>query len=301
MLASRVAIFADGCVGESIIKYLMANNFGHVKYVVTAGQHLKIANICNAYGFNAENIFCYDEIKSEDSEKFNIIKQIEVDYIFLSWWPFIIKENIIALSKIGVLNFHPSYLPYNRGKHYNFWNLVEDVPFGVSLHFVDKDVDSGDVIFQKSIPKTWEDNGGSLFKVAQKEIVDLFINNYKKIILQDFVRTAQDSSLGSFHYAKELEPASEIDLNKDYVVRDFFNLIRARTFDPHPSCYFYKNNKKFGVTICIKKCESKNKGKSILLNAKMKAGDLLKNIVSSYDFCDDGQKFMAILTIRSIR
>jgi methionyl-tRNA formyltransferase len=73
--------------------------------------------------------------------------------------PYLVKEQVINVAKYGVINTHPSLLSHNRGKNYNFWNLVEDAPFGVSLNFVDLGVDNGDIIFQKEIHKIWEDNG----------------------------------------------------------------------------------------------------------------------------------------------
>ena len=44
-----------------------------------------------------------------------------IDYFLLLWWPKIISESIINISKKGAINLHPSYLPYCRGKDPNFW------------------------------------------------------------------------------------------------------------------------------------------------------------------------------------
>ena len=59
--------------------------------------------------------------------------------------------------------------------------------------------------------------------------------------------------MGSFHYAKEIDPASEIDLEKEYKAKELLNLLRARTFPPYPSCYFYYNGERYCVTVSIKK------------------------------------------------
>jgi methionyl-tRNA formyltransferase len=171
----------------------------------------------------------------------------------LAWWAYILKEPIIKLPKVGVLNFHPSFLPYNRGKNYNFWTIVEDCPFGVTIHFVDIGIDTGDIIFQEQIYKTWEDNGKTLYVKAQQAIINLFIKNYNNIITGNYQRQQQNLTEGSFHTAKELDMASIIDLNKTYTAKELINLIRARTFEPHPSCWFDDNGEKFEIRVQISK------------------------------------------------
>ena len=97
---------------------------------------------------------------------------------FLVWWPDIIENELIKTSTFGFINTHPSYLPYCRGKNYNFWAIVDEAPFGVTLHMVDDGIDTGDIIFQKKIMYDWVDNGETLFSKAQKEMYNLFIDNY---------------------------------------------------------------------------------------------------------------------------
>lgn len=86
--------------------------------------------------------------------------------MILAWWSYVLKENLIRIPRIGCLNFYPSFLPYNRGKHYNFWTIVEGNPFGVSQHSVDQGIDTGDIAYQSRIAKTWEDTGEALYHKA---------------------------------------------------------------------------------------------------------------------------------------
>ena len=150
------------------------------------------------------------------------------------------------------MNFHPSLLPYNRGKHYNFWTLVENSPFGVTLHLVNEKVDQGDILFQANIEKTWEDTGGSLYDAAKREMVALFTRHYEDLVLGNYEPRVQDLAAGSFHLSRELDPASEIILDKQYTGRNLLNLLRARTFPGNPSCYFFDEGKKYEVRVSIK-------------------------------------------------
>ena len=50
-----------------------------------------------------------------------------------------------------IINLHISYLPYNKGAHPNFWSFADNTPSGVTIHEVNENLDSGNIIFQKKI------------------------------------------------------------------------------------------------------------------------------------------------------
>ncbi len=177
----------------------------------------------------------------------------EVDLGILAWWPHIIKKELIEFPKHGFINTHPSYLPYNRGKHYNFWALVEQTPFGVTLHKVDTGIDSGDIIAQKKIKYNWTDTGETLYYMAQDAMVELFMDQYPKIRKLSFKAHKQPIGKGSFHKAEDIGFASQIHLDAEYKARDLLNLLRARTFDLKPNCWFIDKGIEYEVTTNIRR------------------------------------------------
>ena len=146
-------------------------------------------------------------------------------------------------------------MPHNRGKNYNFWVLVEQAPFGVTLHFVDKGIDSGDIIAQTRIPYGWEDNGETLYVKAKSAIISLFKEKYPSIRTLNFPRSKQNLDCGSFHTSGEMEVASHIDLERQYPAHDLLNLLRGRTFTGHPACWFRDGDEEYEVRIEINKKE----------------------------------------------
>lgn len=243
----RLLLLADQAVGESVLDYLAQNFPKDLCQVVTTSEN-------NIFSKSVEM-----EIPVRVFENSNLLSEYlsgtgrQFDLGLMAWWPKLIKKDLINLPKEGFINFHPSLLPYCRGKHYNFWTLVEQCPFGVTLHFVEEGVDCGDVVVQQTIPYNWTDTGETLYVTAQKAILDLFYNNYERLRSLDIPRKKQDLSVGSFHKAVELEPASLIDLDKQYSARDLINLIRARTFSGHPACNFYEGDDKYEVRISIER------------------------------------------------
>ena len=238
----KLILFADGFVGSKISSHLINNYCQDLSLIVCTSK-----NEIYEYGNRKKIPVCeYSEIdKLSHEDKF--------DLGILAWWPKIIKEPLLSLPKQGFINTHPSLLPYNRGKHYNFWTLVEQTPFGVSLHFIDEGIDTGDIIFQKTLLYDWTDTGETLYNRAQNEMIKLFIDSYDRIRIGNYERIPQNNNIGSYHHSSELNNICNIDLNATYPIREILNLLRARTFEGHPGCIFEENGSKYEITLKIKK------------------------------------------------
>ncbi|MDR3301097.1 MAG: hypothetical protein LBT01_01015 [Spirochaetaceae bacterium] len=240
----KIGLFPDGIVGLKITDYIIKNHIDDLGFICITDYDSPIMQHCIDMRFNTEKIFIWDSIKNK------IVGNAFFDYFISAWWPYIINSSIFSIPRYGTINFHPSYLPFNRGKHPTFWNIIEEVPYGVTLHFIDDGIDTGDILFQKEIAKDWSDTGGTLYEKALEAIVQLFIENYDNIKYGHYERRNQPEG-GSFHYAKELKSQLEIDLEKNLSVRELFNLLRAKDFPKSPQCYFYENGKRYEVKIGI--------------------------------------------------
>lgn len=75
------------------------------------------------------------------------IKDKEPDVIIVYSMSQLLKENIFNLPKYGTINFHPSILPKYRGPNPDLW-VYEGLEkeSGVTLHYIDKGEDTGDII-----------------------------------------------------------------------------------------------------------------------------------------------------------
>lgn len=250
----NIGLFASGNVGHQVARFFGENREPLSFLVVDERDPLQLnAQLESASNVPTERVFLSNKLR--DVAILDDLAGFEVDLIILAWWPYILKEPIIQLAQYGCLNFHPSYLPYNRGKHYNFWNLVEDVPFGVTIHWVDTGIDTGDIAFQSLIPKTWEDTGKSLYDKAQTEIVRLFVEKYPLIKSGSIPRIPQNLNRGSFHKGLELDAASQIVLDGNYRARDLLNLLRARTFPPHPGAWFIDRGVKYEIRVEVSRVQ----------------------------------------------
>jgi methionyl-tRNA formyltransferase len=129
------------------------------------------------------------------------------DFILSFGFRKIISENIIKKIKKPIFNIHLSYLPFNRGAHPNFWSFIENTPAGVSIHKIDKGIDTGNVILRKKIYFNISLNKFSTFKKTYNflflEAEKLFKKNFNKIYNEKYKKILSNNK-GTFHYKKDL-------------------------------------------------------------------------------------------------
>jgi methionyl-tRNA formyltransferase len=238
---------ADHRVGAEITSWLINNYRDDISLIVAIAPG-DITAAASAAGIPHVIFETHDQLVA-----FIERSGVTFDLGVLAWWPKLIRHPLLDIPRHGFINTHPSLLPYNRGKHYNFWAIVEQAPFGVSLHMVSPEVDAGDIVAQREIRYGWEDTGQTLYQKAGDAMIALFRDSYPTIRTLTFARRPQPTDVGSFHRASELEPSSRIELDRLYTARALLNLLRARTFAGHPACSFTDDDgKSFEVRIEIK-------------------------------------------------
>lgn len=105
------------------------------------------------------------DIKTPNSKTFQKeLKKLNPDVI-INQSQNIIKKDLLNIPKIGVINRHNALLPINRGRLTPFWVLYKkEKETGVSIHFVEEGVDSGDIIVQKKFSVAKKDTFNSIVK-----------------------------------------------------------------------------------------------------------------------------------------
>jgi methionyl-tRNA formyltransferase len=64
----------------------------------------------------------------------------------------IIKKQILEIPPDGMLNSHPGLLPEVRGSASPAWSIYYDIPIGSTCHFIDANIDTGDIVGRRLIP-----------------------------------------------------------------------------------------------------------------------------------------------------
>jgi methionyl-tRNA formyltransferase len=194
--------------------------------------------------------------KSETLEK---IARENIDYLICIHYPYIIPPEILQLPKEGVINLHPAYLPFNRGWNTPTWAIVENTPFGATLHFMEEAIDIGDIILQKELKIDIADTADTLYKKVLALEIDVFKEAWPLLINKKFPRKSQKALNGSVHKKGDLESIQRIDLNEKIEPERFINLLKGLTTNNvREAAFFEHGGERYRIQITIQK-DSKEK------------------------------------------
>ncbi|MBI4333144.1 MAG: formyl transferase [Chloroflexi bacterium] len=251
----RILLMADYWAGHEIAKYLKGKSENIVGLAVHPPRMEGYLNrgytnkIVQALGLPRNKIFDGDEIQRGTC--LDDIRKLKPDIILSVFWGLLLKPELLAIPLYGCINVHLAYLPYNRGKNPNVWAIVDGTPAGVTLHYIDEGTDTGDIIAQTMIAVEPIDTGETVYNKSVHESVELFKRTWPDIRDGKPNRTEQNENKATSHLAKDLRKLDVIDLDKKYTARELINLLRARTFPPHPSAYFVDNGKKVYARVSL--------------------------------------------------
>jgi len=114
-------------------------------------------------------------------EFLNKLKEYSPD-IILNQSEMIIKSDLLNLPNIGIINRHASLLPKFRGRVGSFWSHANTSPeYGVSIHFVDEQIDSGPIIIQKKYELDSSLSYPIILSILFKESVPLTLEAFNLI------------------------------------------------------------------------------------------------------------------------
>lgn len=243
----NIALFPTKRIGDFALNFILENYSDDLKLIVFESDESEIFHKFH----DSKPYILYRDIENN----LDMISSLNLDWIFLTWWPHIVKKNLIDLPKKGVINTHNSLLPFNRGVHPNFWAIVEEKEYGVSIHKVTPGVDDGDLIAQTQIQYDWTMNGDHLYELGMVELEKLFSKTYPKIRDDNYSLTPQNHELMTVRKTKEITEASVINLDQEYTARYLLNVIRAKDcLGKTPVC-FKDGDDVYEVRIDIKKSE----------------------------------------------
>ncbi|MDA0315929.1 MAG: methionyl-tRNA formyltransferase [Bacteroidetes bacterium] len=173
-----------------------------------------------------------------------------------------LPQAVWQLPKFGTFNLHASLLPQYRGAAPINWAIINgEKETGVSTFFIDEKIDTGAIIFQKSVPILDNDTAGVLHdklinegKLLTLKTVDAICNNTIKTIQQP-----QSIELKTAH--KLNKENCKIDWQKSG--EDIQNLVRG--LNPYPGAWAELDNgtKTYNVKIYKVQFEKSNHKKPV--------------------------------------
>lgn len=116
----------------------------------------------------------HEVIKYGDRLDADWCREQQFDLTVSYTYKYIIPAEILDALNDNVVNIHNSYLPYNRGASPNIWSIVDGTPRGVTLHYMDAELDKGYIIAQKLVTEGDGDTLASSYANLDRNAIELF-------------------------------------------------------------------------------------------------------------------------------
>ncbi|MFA9413517.1 MULTISPECIES: phosphoribosylglycinamide formyltransferase [unclassified Streptococcus] len=155
-MTKKIAVFASGngsnfqvIAEEFPVAFLFSDKRG--AYVLERAQNLGVTS----YTFELtefENKVAYEEAIVD------LLDQHQIDLVVLAGYMKIVGETLLSTYEGRIINIHPAYLPEFPGAHgiRDAWE-ASVAESGVTVHWVDAGVDTGQIIKQVRVPRLPED------------------------------------------------------------------------------------------------------------------------------------------------
>lgn len=185
------------------------------------------------------NIPYLDVSKSRKGMSEYILSQ-KPDLILCGYFDKIIPENIFSYPRLGCYNIHPGLLPKYRGPFPTAWALLNDErTIGITVHQIDRGIDTGDIYRQAIIPVNTDDTGYSLYLRSMEVGAEMY-----EEILSEGMDVSKQTTLkvqdGIQSYFGMIESHYKIDWRQGS--RTIVQLVRIHARPYFPAFAFVKNN-----------------------------------------------------------
>lgn len=233
----KIGYFADGPWSHAALDKILLDDDLEVAFIcarndipdATLSQRCKVINI---------PFVTHPKINSDEFIKLMIGFKCDL-FVSMSFNQ-IFKQELINLPRLKTINCHAGKLPFYRGRNILNWALINDEGnFGITVHYVDNGIDTGDIIAQNSYVITDKDDYSTLLNRAYAGCATTLFEAIKKIQTGDFDPILQKSihPLGMYCTARH-EGDEVLDWNQKS--RDVFNFVRA-ICKPGPEARTYLN------------------------------------------------------------
>ncbi len=177
-MKKRIAVFASG-FGSNLQALIDYNN----KHGLNGDIVLVFSNNKDAFALvrakknNIKAVFMdptrYSSREKYDSKIIEMLEEEKIDLVVLAGYMLLLSQEFVRKFKNKILNIHPALLPSFKGTHgikdaYRYGVKVT----GVTVHFVDEDLDRGPIILQEAVDIDPDDSveelEGKIHKVEHK-------------------------------------------------------------------------------------------------------------------------------------
>ena len=174
-----------------------------------------------------QGIDFFSHPKINSIEFFDLVSNYYCDLFVSMSFNQIFKKALINLPPLRTINCHAGKLPYYRGRNVLNWALINDESnFGITVHYIDEGIDTGDIILQSSYRIDDTDDYSTLLVRSYQEC-SLILYDAIKLIQGGNVEILSQAAIDpvGFYCTSRIEGDEVLDWKQNS--RDIFNFVRA--------------------------------------------------------------------------
>ena len=220
----KIGYFADGPWSHNAFEKIVKDERFDIRFIVPRND----TKDTTLFNFAQKHNIDYFKLKNVNLEiSRSKISDYDCDVLVSMSFNQIFRKEIINLTPIGIINCHAGKLPFYRGRNILNWVLINDEKeFGITVHFVDEGIDTGDIILQEKFAITDQDNYKTLLEksylhcahILHQSLVQIFDKSYKRIV---------QKSIHSVGFYCGMRGVGDEMINWNCTSREVFNFIRS--------------------------------------------------------------------------
>ncbi len=230
----NLVLFINGNLGLKILRYLVENPDHNVIAVILNSEKKRVISYVKEVNRILKNenyasqvvLWNGSYLQLEEFDNFLKAPTYGVSALF----GHILPQGLISKFTGGILNLHPSLLPIGRGANPISWSIIDKQPQGITLHLIDKQLDTGGIIFQKEIETSLDMTAGDIYENAIDELFNVFSVYFPKWIHGELSPYPQPTSEATFHKSRDFNALRIIGESDFGSFGDFIRRIQASTF-----------------------------------------------------------------------
>jgi methionyl-tRNA formyltransferase len=239
----RVALLCAGEVGYGSLRSFLASDVVRLaavfSYPVEPPQDDSLERIQRLCRKHEVEFYASANVGQEQFRE--LWPTLDLDYIFAVKWRTMIPCSVIKSARHGLIIFHASLLPQYRGFAPVNWPLIKgEQQTGVTMFYAADEVDSGDIIEQRSRRIADEDDANTIDAWLNATVKQMLDENLPRLAAGTAPRIPQDHTQATYAIWRSPEDG-HIDWSQP--ARAIFNLIRGLT-SPYPGAYSMLDGRK---------------------------------------------------------
>lgn len=223
----RILVAGYGTVAQGVMRSLLERHGVAAKdifcFTYGSDDNSSLLDFLEAEGIGFSVVGLWEE------EAVAIVREFAPDFIASLYYRDIIPDRILSLARKKAFNVHPALLPKFRGCFSGVWAIIQgETETGITIHEMVTKVDSGPILWQKSLPILPDDTGYSLYHRLCAEAVRQFDPFFERLT-SGAIMPVEMAPGGSF-FSRRIPFDGKIDPSWDDERVECF--IRAMFFPP---------------------------------------------------------------------